>query len=554
MSKRSSKTKRNNSSNSGNSNKNTNSNVVIALRFRDKACDDTIEEHKKIITAKGKVWWGWWAKNYEVVNADIFNKINSLTSSGSSAICYLINVNKAKFYEAKCSSIQYLNDGSFINCPEKECSPEYYNNSVGIKAWFCLKSIKEITDEEFLGKFSFFNTSEHIYVDRSDCVSLQQDNRADSVEVFAMQNTSIWFLRVRLPSDKSVPKATIKAWKDAKMSKTNFPKNFFRSKANKILLLSDLHFGNHHLFDKDQTGRIRSLYDAITKIYDGDKKNSICALIVSGEFVWIPCQEEFDKAYNFLKDLMLYFSLNVEQVMIVPGNHDLRFSDKSDVTVNDKVEITGIQSRLEYQMFYKKVYGTINSEEPAHCLCRRVMNANLYPIEIIGLDSNILQQKEDNFIGQGFIGLEQLDLVQREMELKKNELHHSYRILVLHHHLLPAFFQDELNTNKVYSTLLDYGRLAKFIKEYRVDLVIHGHHHDGSITEITYKKELDKPDDYDHSFGVVAVGSAGVKDENTINSIGEIEFRNDGSIEYVRKRISVSDEDNGEIIGRYKLK
>lgn len=332
MSKRSSKTKRNNLSNLGNGNKNTNSNVVIALRFRNKACEDTIEEHKKIIEAKGKVLWGWWAKNYEVVNAEIFNKVNRLMSSGSFAICYLINVNKSKFYEAECSSIQYLNDGSFINCPEKECSPEYYNNSVGIKAWFCLKSIKKITDVEFLGKFSFFNTSKHIDADRSDRVLLQQDNMADSVEVFAMQNTSIWFLRARLSSDKSVPKATINAWKDAKMSKTNFPKNFFRSKANKILLLSDLHFGNHHLFDNNQTGQIRSLYDAITKKYVNEK-NSICALIVSGDFVWLPCQEEFDEAYKFLKDLMLYFSLNVEQLVIVPGNHDLKFSDKSDVTV-----------------------------------------------------------------------------------------------------------------------------------------------------------------------------------------------------------------------------
>lgn len=552
MSRRSNK--KNNPSNSANNHKNTNSNIVIALRFRDKACENTIEEHKKILTAKGRVWWGWWAKNYEVVNAEVFSRIALLTSNGNSTICYLINVNKSKFYEAECTSIQYLTNGSFINCPEKECSPEYYNNSVGIKAWFCLKSIKEIADEEILGKFSFLNTSKHIDPRRSDRVSLQQNNRADSVEVFAMQNTSIWFLRERLPSDKSVLQAAIKAWKDAKLSKTNFPKNFFRSKANKILLLSDLHFGSHHLFDKNHTGWISSLYEAITKIYDGNKKNSICALIVSGDFVWTPCRAEFDEAYKFLKALMSYFSLNVEQVVIVPGNHDLKFSDKKDVTVNDKVEITDIRSRLEYQSFYKKVYGMINSEEPAHCLCRRVMNANLYPIEIIGLDSNILQQKQDNFIGQGFIGLEQLDLVQREMELKKYELHYSYRILVLHHHLLPAFFQDELNTNKVYSTLIDYGRLAKFIKEYRIDLVIHGHHHDSSVTEITYKKELNRSDDYDHCFGVVAVGSAGMKDENIKNSIGEIEYRNDGSIEYVQRRISISDEDNGKIIGRYKLK
>jgi len=35
----------------------------VALRFKDVVTDiDTIEEHQRMITTEGAVWWGWWKK------------------------------------------------------------------------------------------------------------------------------------------------------------------------------------------------------------------------------------------------------------------------------------------------------------------------------------------------------------------------------------------------------------------------------------------------------------------------------------------------------------
>jgi hypothetical protein len=35
---------------------------TCVLRFRDIEEDDTIREHRQLISASGSVWWGWWKK------------------------------------------------------------------------------------------------------------------------------------------------------------------------------------------------------------------------------------------------------------------------------------------------------------------------------------------------------------------------------------------------------------------------------------------------------------------------------------------------------------
>jgi hypothetical protein len=50
----------------------------IILRFRDlstPAGTTTIDEHKKIISERGYVWWGWWHKQGETVPEQAYRTV-----------------------------------------------------------------------------------------------------------------------------------------------------------------------------------------------------------------------------------------------------------------------------------------------------------------------------------------------------------------------------------------------------------------------------------------------------------------------------------------------
>ena len=163
---------------------------------------------------------------------------------------------------------------------------------------------------------------------------------------------------------------------------------------------------------------------------------------------------------------------------------------------------------------------------------------------MIGLDSNILQQQEGRFVGQGFVGQHQLSYIYTQMELLKNYDVYSYRILVLHHHIMPAWYQENPEKDHSYSVLLDSGRLQEFIKKYRVKLVIHGHNHENLFTKITIPASKHSGED-DYTYHIIGIGSAGAKDVSPANPnvIGLLSFEKRGMVKYINIPISPNGQD-----------
>ena len=102
----------------------------IILRFRDlsTAPGKTVEEHQKIITSNGFVWWGWWNKQGERVPEDAFRAINQL-SKGSPLDVFLFDTGRNQLHRAKIGEIVWDSQLSRIGSPNRAVTPDYYGGS-----------------------------------------------------------------------------------------------------------------------------------------------------------------------------------------------------------------------------------------------------------------------------------------------------------------------------------------------------------------------------------------------------------------------------------------
>jgi len=126
------------------------------------------------------------------------------------------------------------------------------------------------------------------------------------------------------------------------------------------------------------------------------------------------------------------------------------------------------------------------------------------------LNSSLLQQSPGSFQGHGFVGDPQLRHVAQEMGWNKPaEGGRAFRVLVVHHHLLPVTFREDPVDGRLYSIALDAEAIMRWIVKHRVDVVLHGHMHQPFYVTITRPEtpQAGTP----HTFAVFGAGSAGVE-------------------------------------------
>ena len=112
------------------------------------------------------------------------------------------------------------------------------------------------------------------------------------------------------------------------------------------------------------------------------------------------------------------YNLNDNCYSICPGNHDLKFSEKP-YSEDDKVTIAYDSSKEAYIDFYRQVFGA----DPTESLysIRRFLTPDLVPIEVIAINSCLLQQDKDHFRGMGYVGNDQRDEIEGKLALTKGE-------------------------------------------------------------------------------------------------------------------------------------
>src|SRR5205823_2199642 len=103
---------------------------------------------------------------------------------------------------------------------------------------------------------------------------------------------------------------------------------------------------------------------------------------------------------------------------------------------------------------------------------RRYILANYVAVDIVGLNSCRLEQK--HFAGYGYVSREQLKSAASEMGWWNEDPNLKFRIVSLHHHLIPVTPVEEFGTyGQNYSLTLDAAQLIYELLRLDADVVAH---------------------------------------------------------------------------------
>ena len=477
---------------------------TIILRFRDLNINNTIESHKEIINQFTYVWWGWWAKPQEKVPIEEFVYLGKLSLFEQGLRIFLFDSGKEKIYEATCKKIEFHN-GQPMQTPEEEKTPEYYRDQK-YKLWFKLSKISEVVQdvEKLLHQYSYLCVDDFFVSGRS-LFSVFYNKQVFSLSELAEQQRTIWFLKKKEKGDKVYE---IHSYNNEVLMNQNNPTNFPVLKSNEILWLSDLHFSEKHHGFVEKAGDKNRLSNRLNKELEKIEAQP-SFVIISGDLTYTADENEFKCVGEFLKDFNSMCGLNQYLYAIVPGNHDISFSNK-EFDAKKQVEVAFDKAKEAYVDFYREYFG-VEPEEKLFSI-HRILSNNLQPIEIICINSCLLQQEKDHFQGMGFVGNDQMNEVEEYLKSTKNSK--AFRILVMHHHLLPVAFKEEPKFDGRYSIMLDSEAINQFILRNKIKLVLHGHTHKEYYAEIIRPA----PDDTKYKYYVVGLGSSGVVEEDLSES------------------------------------
>jgi hypothetical protein len=512
----------------------------IILRFRDlstPAGTTTVDEHKKIIQAKGSVWWGWWHKQGEIVPESAFREIRAEIKKSGRYEIFLFDTGKHKLHRATLVDIKWDATLSPIATPEHDDTPAYYNDAHYL-AWFKLDGIQDaVVPEAELHKWSYVRVDE-LFETKKSVFDAFYDKQLSSFVELRNQDRTIWFIRPKKAADGV---HEIHVYDRSKTTPSNFPDDVVQLHTPNLLWVSDPHFSDdHHDFPRENEASRFNLSETIRRDLEAMGIRNVGGLVITGDLTWRASRAEFDWAAKFIDDIKSWAKLTASQVLVCPGNHDLAFSRDPWVKGARATEV-GEAAAAEYIGFYERLYEVRPTKELA---CgRRFWVPDGDIIDVAALNSSVLQQIPEAFQGQGFLGAPQLLEVGSAMKWSR-EPHRAraFRICMLHHHVVPILHREHPDIGTASSMVYDAGALMRWLTENEVDLVLHGHMHLPSFVKESRALDYPKLEKW-HEITVAALGSSGVKADhrpNQPNSYGLLQFTSDGVKLLVRK-ISADD-------------
>ncbi len=272
-----------------------------------------------------------------------------------------------------------------------------------------------------------------------------------------------------------------------------------------ILQLSDLHFGEDHRFQKVRDKRfphedMPSLQKAlITSLKTSGKQPDI--VVVSGDLTERGDFQEFNQALSFLKGLEKALKLDRKRFIVVPGNHDVRWS-KQDAGAD-----VGSDKMTEYRGFYELLYKQRPIEQSPLCRVQYYEFKDKPNVALIGFDSCVIENGET--AGIGYVGVTQLNNALAKLKSMTANNTECMKIAVLHHHLIPVASLEKLPTEKKsFSLVADATKVLMRLQEEGFALILHGHQHQPFCAELRFplaRTHGQKP------MAIIGMGSAGIR-------------------------------------------
>lgn len=325
----------------------------------------------------------------------------------------------------------------------------------------------------------------------------------------------------------------------------------------KILHISDIHMNS----DKEESDDTILIADKIANALQECQNNGMNLwpeiVIVTGDFTATAAETEFEQAKQQLKAFYENGQYEIDNMLIVPGNHDYLWEE------NGK-EVKKEERYIPYRNFRN------NCEREKICESTVIDNQTLkegldkyliphiykeekdFAVLIIGMNSVILESKERS--GQGYFSLKQHKECGKLIQYYKKKSKKKLNILVaFHHHILPvASVERETKDNpEKFSLTIDARRTLDFCVKNGVQMAVHGHQHQPSI--VSWKNEVL---DSGHQLYVVSSGSMAEKREllgdSSRNNFMIYDMDKDGTKAYLFET-SMHDWDSMTLTGTYFL-
>ena len=406
------------------------------LRFRDEL-HDAISEHNKVITSKGRVFWGLWLKSFED-KADIEKKLQGF---GKQAIYIADTTSKSKPAIHICEAVRVVTDTGLV---EHAHVPKYYRKKVKeVPIWFELVS---------------------------------RINRIDAAQ--SLENLigvpTIYFLEY----DKGGNVVNSAPQRDF---------SFSAGESTLILHISDIHLGDDHAFRyplqyaKSDTSSARTLSEVmLDDLADIGALGKIGCVVVSGDIVtrgaWAKqseiegqCLSGLELARLVLEDLSKKLGVPGDRFFMVPGNHDIVRQSDGQAEANQEY-LLHYNHEIGFRTLREDFCG-IYKLSPLNYIARVKFKGRTL---VLGLLNSAYLNEKAKFSEYGFVG-DDADKVFSA--LASTNAADVVKILVLHHHLLPVYEREWLGVDGKISLTLDAARLLSQAQESDVCTVLHGHEH-----------------------------------------------------------------------------
>lgn len=395
---------------------------ALALRFRDTTPQvDTIAAHRALISQHGKVWWGWWKKSFEEDHR------NSLETLAYPTLALIVDRSTRRMFSASISRWHR----STLGQENLSLVPAYYKNQQErVFGWF---EITKIDDVEYREQIA------NRFGDSTLAILGESELHENKVE--------------------TGPLASAKSC---------------------VLHLSDVHFGaDYDFLVRGTTVAIGETRKTLTECIVEDLKrvglhNEIGGLIVTGDFVTAGNWQDKIRN-NVLQEfaaLRKELALEKEQIIAVAGNHDIiRYPVNSgiDPATLSVTNQSTYQHEREFRTFVDELVGR-SWKEPLNYVHRlRLGTADLLVGVLNSCSILATEWTEYGYVGDS--GLDALNELARQSIDKP-----TYKMMALHHHLLPVTGVAAPNSKGV-TLSLDAPRVLDAAQKAGVQIALHGHEH-----------------------------------------------------------------------------
>lgn len=507
---------------------------TMILRFRDLVTDpsETIASHRAIINAADYTWWAWWHKLGEKVPTEVFTGLNRRMTDAGPMRIYLMDSGQELLYEASCADIRWALNLEREPSPEPDKTPDYYKDR-SYQAWFKLTHIaaEPVAQPEPVLNALTYERVDDFFTSGASQYGVFYGKRIYSPGELRQQDRTIWFVRTAEPADPHHEIALVNA-------RTTMPRDFvtepLTAPSRTFLWLSDVHLdaaGDHHTFALAPEHGVRMLGPALEEDVQSAGVAQLGGVIVSGDLTWNATDDDYAHVKAMMRNIQSWSRLNdPASFSICPGNHDLAFS-ADPARKEEPVTVAANQARAPYEQFYNDFFQRGPNEFLA--MGRRYLIESGRVVDIVALNTSLLQQHEGIFQGQGFVSDAQLAHVASEIGWNPDNTDgRAYRVLVLHHHVMPVVHSEVPEHGRQYSLLLDAGAVLRWAVTHRVDLILHGHMHQPYCGLITLPIQSTGELTNTHTIGLAALASTGVgaghRGEVGQNLFGLLDFEPSG--------------------------